>query len=338
MPINKSARTRFDIIDECLRNTKKKWSKIELLYYINRRLELQFGEGHGISSSQLRYDLEHMQTELGAPLELYRSGKGFYYRYVDSSFSIKTIPLDEEDIAKLNDGVQLLMQIKGFKIANEIAEVVHRLESRYNFSARLESASIFFDAIPETRGGEYLEDLYHAILRRNVLKVVYRNYNERNGREYNIHPYLLREYDHRWFLVGHCHERSGIEVLALDGMDDVRISKMQFIERKDFNCEKYFQDVIGVNVFPDRDIEVIDLLFSQERATCVSTKPLHNSQEIIGKYDDGSVRVRLHLIINPELVSVILGFGRDVKVIHPNHLATQVQNIYSAAKEQYNLA
>ncbi|HRO41889.1 MAG TPA: hypothetical protein PL009_03595 [Flavipsychrobacter sp.] len=96
MPVNKAARFRFEIIDECLRSSSRKWSKAELLKYVNRRLELHFGEGTNISASQLRYDIEHMQTECSAPIEMYKDGKSFYYRYEDPQFSIKSIPIAEK--------------------------------------------------------------------------------------------------------------------------------------------------------------------------------------------------------------------------------------------------
>lgn len=134
MPVNKAAWFRFEIIDECLRNNSKKWSKAELLKYVNRRLELHFGEGTNISASQLRYDIENMQSECSAPIEMYKDGKSYYYRYEDEQFSIKSIPLAEEDIIKLNDAVHLLQQIQGFTLADDLAAIVKRIENRYRFT------------------------------------------------------------------------------------------------------------------------------------------------------------------------------------------------------------
>jgi len=74
MPVNKSAQFRFEIIDECLRNTNKKWSKAELLRYINRRLQVHFGDDTSISKTQLGNDLGNMQSQYGAPIEKYKEG------------------------------------------------------------------------------------------------------------------------------------------------------------------------------------------------------------------------------------------------------------------------
>jgi hypothetical protein len=42
MPINKAARLRFEIIDECLRNRLHKWSKKMLLDVVNQKLQENF--------------------------------------------------------------------------------------------------------------------------------------------------------------------------------------------------------------------------------------------------------------------------------------------------------
>ena len=131
MPVNKNAKFRFDIIDECLRSTTKKWSKAALLQYINRRLELHYGTDTHISASQLRYDLEHMQSEFGAPIEMYRDGRNYYYRYEDAGFSIKNIPLKEQDIATLKQAIGVLQSIEAMPLAAEVTAIVRRLEGRY---------------------------------------------------------------------------------------------------------------------------------------------------------------------------------------------------------------
>ncbi|MBS1585996.1 MAG: hypothetical protein JSS82_10685 [Bacteroidetes bacterium] len=197
MPVNKAAKLRYEIIDECLRNPKRKWAKSDLLQFVNRRLSLEHGEGTEISTSQLRYDLEAMQTECGAPIEMYREGKSYYYRYEDPDFSIKNIPIEQEDIVKLNDAIKLLQQIKGFTIAEEMADIVHRLENKYHFETTENKPAISFEASPEMRGIEHLEDIYHAIIRKNVLKITYQTFNAKTSRVWHIHPYLLKEYNNR---------------------------------------------------------------------------------------------------------------------------------------------
>jgi predicted DNA-binding transcriptional regulator YafY len=324
MPINKSARYRFEILDECLRNTLKKWTKADLLKFLNRRLQQHFGIGSEISPSQLRYDLSSMESEYDAPISMYRDGRNVYYKYEDPEFSIRTLPIEEEDILKLNDAVQLLQQIKGFTIADEIAEIVKRLENRYKFTNRKGASIISFESSPAVQGVENLEDIYHAILRRKVLKISYKAFQATEERTWNIHPYLLKEYNHRWYLFGYAEEKDNAGVFALDRMKDIHVSKQPFRENNFINSEDYFRDVIGVTVLPKQNAEEIRLEFSPKLSPYILTKPLHHSQKILNRSGDGRVEILLNLIINPELTSLILGYGNDVKVLYPQTLVSNV--------------
>lgn len=335
MPINKAARFRFEIIDECLRNQARKWSKAELLRYVNRRLERHFGPEAAISASQLRYDLEGMQTEYGAPVEMYRDGRSYYYRYEDPSFSIKALPVEEEDLAKLNNAVQLLRQIKGFTIADDMAEIVNRLESRYKFSNAGEVPVISFENAPEMQGVENLEDIYHAILRKNVLKIRYQSFRSREERTWHIHPYLLKEYGHRWYLLGYTQEKESVGIFALDRMKEIRVARTAYVPNSFVNAEDYFRDVIGVTVFSNQPIETIELEFSTTLSPYVRTKPLHHSQQILQQDEEGRLRIQLQVAINPELLSLLLSYGSEVKVLCPAALAMQIRDTATAVCQQY---
>lgn len=335
MPVNKAAYFRFEIIDECLRNTKKKWTKAELLRYVNRRLSLSNGEDMTISASQIRYDLEHMQSEYGAPIEMYREGKVFLYRYEDPDFSIRNIPVEQEDMVKLNDAVLMLQQMRGFSIADEMLEVLQKLEHKYQVHADKETKVISFEQDTKTPGLTYLEDIYHAILGKIVLKLAYQTFNAATSRIWHIHPYLLKEYDHRWYLVGLCEEKKSIGIFALDRIIDIKVSNLSFTGN-DGDTEEHFKDIIGITLLPQRSVETIELVFSARLAPYIRTKPLHRSQKIIQFFEDGAISLQINVCINPELIRLLLGYGKDVKVIKPDHLAQEIQRIIIALIEQYS--
>ena len=336
MPVNKAARFRFEILDECLRNTKKKWSKAELLRHVNRRLEAYQGVETTISASQLRYDLESMETEYHAPIEMYRDGRNCFYRYEDEEFSIKSIPVEEEDLARLNDAVLLLQQIKGFSIADDMAEIVKRLESRHKYVNTREGSIISFESSPEMQGVENLGDIYQAIMRKNVLKISYQPFREEQPTDWIMHPYLLKEYDHRWYLLGYVAEKQQHRVYALDRMKGIKVVKLPYMENELIHSEDYFRDVIGVTLLPGHKIEEIELLFSPLFAPYIRTKPLHYSQRILRQHEDGSLHISLSLIVNPEFIRLIMGYGPEVKVVSPAHVAEQIRDTARQILQQYD--
>jgi predicted DNA-binding transcriptional regulator YafY len=335
MPINKDARIRYEILDECLRDTTKKWTSAELLRFVNRRLDLQHGRTP-ISARQLLYDLGAMETDLGAPVEMKKYGRSYHYRYSNPEFSIRDLPINEEDLQKLASAVQVLRQIQGFSIAEEIEEVVHRLERRSKYQEPgTDGPVIHFQDSPPPMGVENLEDIYQAILAKTPLKITYQSFHDEETRVFHMHPYLLKEYLHRWYLLGWCEEKKAIITLALDRMHQIRVARLEFIPNTFLNAKTYFRNVIGVTCYPGQPLENIELLFSPLMAPYVQTKALHHTQEVIRQYDDGSIYLSLKLHVNPELIVLLQGYGDGVKVLGPASLAATMCQTAAATFQQY---
>ncbi len=74
----------------------RRWSKVALMEYVNKKLKSDFKDGYTISLSQMRYDLESMEFDLGAPIEKYKVGNNHYYRYEDANFSIFTVNYNKQ--------------------------------------------------------------------------------------------------------------------------------------------------------------------------------------------------------------------------------------------------
>jgi predicted DNA-binding transcriptional regulator YafY len=325
MPVNKAARIRYEIIDECLRNGMQKWTRKMLLQKVNEKLLAEYNVA-GISPSMLRKDMEAMQSIYGAPIEGKQEGKDVYYFYEDSSFSIQDLPLEEEDLLRLNEAVHLLKQIKAFTLSENIAEVVQKLEKR----ARLKGGNhsvIFFDNPPAPKGIELLEDIYMAILNRHVLKINYQSFKQAVPHERLIHPYFLKEYNNRWFLLGLVEETKTIGTYALDRVHSVKVSSNKYEENILLNAVDYFENIIGVTLPANTAIENVLLEFSAPRAPYVITKPLHHSQQQTQRNENGSIVIQIQVIPNPELESLILSFGCDVKVLRPESLKNKLSLI-----------
>jgi len=331
---NKAARFRFEIIDECLRNRLHKWSKKKLLTVVNEKLRENYGPSVSISLSQIRYDLRDMQIEYGAPIEYKQEGTSVNYYYEDPEFSILKLPLEQEDIDRLRETVHLMQQIKGFTIADEIAEIIQRLENKIKVSSDQKKPVIAFENPPAALGSENLGDIYESIIKKQVLKISYRHFHAKEPIVQIIHPYFLKEYNNRWFLFGWSDINSRVEIMALDRMESIKVTTGKYEENDCFDADTFFANIIGVTNISGSAVEKIELLFSKERAPYVLTKRLHNSQET-KTYANGKVLVKLSLAINKELKTLILGFGNDVEVKKPKTLRIEIASLLKLAFKNY---
>ena len=150
-----------------------------------------------------------------------------------------------------------------------------------------------------------------------------------------IHPYLLKEYNNRWFLLGMYETTKTIGTYALDRMHTVKVNSLEYIENTTLNSDDYFKNIIGVTLPANALVETIELNFSASRAPYISTKPIHHSQKIISLNEDGSIIVQLQLIQNKEFESLLLNFGADVKVLQPVSLINKMKLTAESISRMY---
>lgn len=213
-----------------------------------------------------------------------------------------------------------------------VNETLPQIEQEILFSSR-RKRSIEYYKNPFLKGLEYIEVLLEAIIEKTPLKIHYTPFNKcQQVRE--ISPYYLKEYNNRWYVIGHHPDKPDPIVSALDRIDSFeKLARKHFINNP-FDLEDYFDDIIGVTrKLQDKCVKV-ELLFTAHRSGYVKTKPLHGSQKH-KENADGSLTVTLHLIPNKEMYSQLLFFGEDVKVISPKKIANELCRILQSAADQY---
>ena len=90
----------------------------------------------------------------------------------------------------------------------------------------------------------------------------------------------------------------------------------EYIANNNYDFSEYFDDMIGVTKPDGASLELVKIWVSVQRWPYVETKPLHGSQRIISK-DNNGVIIQIEVYINRELEQLILSFGEDFKVLEP---------------------
>lgn len=312
MAINKRALIRYKILDRCFRNKYRRFYIDDLIEECAFGITEHIGKGVTVSRRQIFDDINFMKSDAGygAPIESIKDGKKVFYRYEDEDFSIERSPINPEELAQINNALEIFGRIKGLPNFEWVGELETKLRGSLDSSG---GNIISFDHNPYLIGIEHLRELYNYIKNKATLKIAYRSFKMETPTTYLFHPYHLKQYNNRWFLFGLNDELDKIQNLALDriiSLDSVHLNYKTCAV--DFN--EYFEDIVGVTDSHDQHTEDIVLEFSNDRLPYVLSKPIHGSQ----KFKDG--KVYLNLKINREFKSLILSFGSDVKVIEPNSL------------------
>lgn len=333
MPINKSAKIRYNIIDECLRNPKVKWTKNNLLEYVNRRLELHNGTECMISISQIRYDLQNMQIEFGAPIETKKEGRSFYYYYEDPNFSINNIPINKEDIEVLNGLFVLLNHLEAFTIVKEAKMVVSKIEAIANIECEISNKLVQYSHQLNINTTETLEDLFQCILQKNTLKITY----DDNGVSTDyIRPYILKEYKGKWFLLACTKETESLKLYPIDQIISIAVVNISIPNIEQTNIEGYFDDYIGIsNINLRTEPEIVTLQLKGDIAKECLAKPIHHSQKIISSNNNTDISLTINIVINKDLEDLIINMGSDAIVIGPEKLRDNILNRINLVAKAY---
>ena len=335
---------RYRIIDECLQNNyhmpstslnpeyRGVWSLQDLKDTIEEKLDLE----KPVSDRTLKEDLSRMKEDIDlayyAPIKNMR-GIGYYYE--DKDFSITEQPLNPADIKALKDVIEFLHQFKGFRYFADAEGLIHNLEENVTKSEFLD---VEFDILPDYRGLEYIEPLKKAIKEKVVLKMTYRAFGDEAEVPRHIHPYMLKQYNNRWFVYAFTEEYKDTDrtegIYGLERIVRLEKTDNKFKKPAIKKIKKYFSEIYGVTNYEDKDVENIVIRMKKHRANYLRTKPVHSSQKVTKEsleYDWFSFKLKP----NPEFRALLLGYGQDVVVEEPASLANEMKEILREAAQQY---
>ena len=335
MALNKNALIRYKTIDKCLQNGYRQWTLEDLIEACSDALYEYEGRSINVSKRTVQLDIQMMRSDkLGynAPIEVYNKK---YYRYADEGYSMTDIPLNENDMNVLTETVEMLRQFKDFSLFSELGGIIQRLEDKVYTEKTRSSSIIHLDKNENLKGLHWLDELYQAIQKKVVLKVEYQSFKATEANVIIFHPYLLKEFNNRWFLIGIGNKNRGVVNLALDRIVAVDYDFSSPYEEHDFDADAFYKDVVGVTVSQGERASNIKLWVDRLNAPYVITKPLHHSQVVEQEYPDGSIQVNIKVKINFELERLVLGFGEAMEVLQPERLKKRIHQKLKKALLRY---
>lgn len=336
MPANRNALIRYKTIDTCLRNCYRRWTLEDLIDACSDALYEFEGIEKGISKRTIQMDIQLMRSEkLGynAPIVVYDNK---YYKYDDPDYSITNTPLSEQDLKVMSEAVEVLRQFKGFNYFTGMTDIVSRLEDHVTSARQHTIPVIDFEKNENLKGLEHLDVIYHAIVNKQPLSIKYRSFKARSAGTVIFYPYLLKEYRNRWFVFGMEKKSRTLRNLALDRIHGLEISTSEkFIENRLFDPVTFFNDLVGVTKSINSKAEKVRFWVDGRDAPYVQTKPIHRSQRLIERNDDGSMIFEIEVVINQELQREFLGFANGIRILEPQHLVDFIKMRLKIAAEKY---
>lgn len=336
MATNKNALIRYQTLDRCFSNPGRRYYIEDLMETCGDALYDYDGRKTSVSRRMLFNDMDFMKSEAGfaAPIVGHRDGKRFYYRYSDPDFSIHNQPMNATEAEQLKTALEILGRFKGMPPFEFIPELTLKLRKTFGLD-NTDMAAIQFDHNEYLKNVDLLGPLFQHIQRQEVLTVEYQPFSQPDPERYILHPYLLKQYNKRWFLFGQCEGYPSLTNLALDRIQHIEPVRDHTFQPCAVELDEYFEDSIGVSKPPEQPSIRISIRVYRSLWPYIDSKPIHPSQAVTAQTDDW-VAIRLDIIPNYEFYAVMLGFGDQVEVLGPEEVRDELIRRVNLIKSRYS--
>lgn len=279
----------------------------------------------------------------GAEDKLYDEGKDNrtkLFRYRDPNFSIIPYLTDEMSDSDYRRLVSTINKLKGVLSEQTFEEIRFSVLSRVEADYGKGIQCVEYEDNRKLKGRQFRPVIYKAIIEKQVLRIKYKTFGG-DEFEYDFHPYLLKQYNERWFAFG---------LLPLDGNRyfNIPLDRLtatpepigRYNEQVANDYARHFDKIIGVTRLSGRNLEHIVIkihdIDSWGRAT---TKPLVSQKtECEFNPESGFGLISLDVFPNNELYSKLLSWGKNVEIVSPQHIRKEMQEILESLTRLYSEA
>jgi predicted DNA-binding transcriptional regulator YafY len=265
-------------------------------------------KGFEVSDRTIQRDFKQLDQEFGLKVTFSRIKRGYG---IDKGDEIQAVPF--------------LRFLELFDTADIISESLSNNRETIKF--------ISFDNYENARGTDFLKPLLKAAREHKVVCLTYQNFCSSEKKNYEVLPYLLKEYQGRWYLIACFPDKKKLYIFGLDRILEVQATAKSFKPDKGIDPHRRLNSLIGVSASDDPPEKVL-LSFTPHQSKYIKTLPLHHTQRILLD-NEKECRIELFVRINYELLMKILSYGSTVKVVSPSSLAGEIKKILTKALNSY---
>ena len=264
--------------------------------------------GFSVSKRTIERDFEAIRNEFGLEITFNRHKEGYF--------------IDEENSINIESFIRFLEIVN---TAELLTESLSDSKETLNY--------ISFDQSGSLKGIEYLPKILQAIREHRLLRLTHHTFYSEKSRKFKIEPYMLKEYQNRWYIIAIVRGMNQQRTFAVDRLEDIELLTETFEPTKWEDIEDNFRNVIGL-VYSEHELQDIELSFTAFQGNYVRSLPFHFSQKILVD-NDKEFRINLRIKPNYEFTQKILMHGNTVKVLKPKWLKDEIKEILQDAANQY---
>jgi predicted DNA-binding transcriptional regulator YafY len=255
-----------------------------------------------------------------APIKYDFQMKG--YKYKDHGFRINKTPLREEDLEAIFEAADVMRFMGGSGIAEGFSHAAERILSFSLESTLSKEAFPILQTMkpPKSRGFEHFKLFFAACKDKHPVSLIHFSYRKRVFSHRIIHPFLIKEFENRWYVIGYSESHREVRTYGLDRIFEPVALAKKYIQSTKAEIEKYLNQVYGVYPIPKKGLEEVKIRVSSLATHYFQAYPLHETQKIV-KYNNGTSLISFHLVPTFELLRYFKTQGKEIKIQSPSWLS-----------------
>lgn len=180
-------------------------------------------------------------------------------------------------------------------------------------------------------GQTFLIPVMQAMLDNSILSLQYKKYQSTQADARRIHPYAVKEFEKRWYIVAYSEEAKGLRTYAMDRVVAVEPTGEHFQMPKGFDVDALFEASYGIYL-PEQGQkpQLVKIRTTEREAAYLEDLPLHPSQ-----LRTGPTEFVLRVIPNPGFVMELLRHGDRLEVLEPQELRQTLKEEFKKAYHIY---
>lgn len=350
MPANKNALTRIVLLDKLLADRYHSYSIQDMTDIINRQLP-EYGQEDGVTKRCIEKDIEYLEYRFPELIEFERysidahslSSDKVYkkrcIRYADPTFSIFKGKLSEEEKGLLSAALSTIGSFEGLDGFGWLDDFSKRLGLVAQDPIIQMSKNLL-------ENKTLMAEAFSAIQAKSVIDIEYVKFDDSQKRHVIISPYLLKEYNRRWYIIGAAYDTGKILNFALDRILAITVLTGYEFHPAPVDLNERYEDIIGITYNEESPLYKIVFWASDVSARYIRTKPLHGSQKELKGETAETLREKYNLPTdgvlftiecreNYELIRELTSFT-DLKVLAPEPIVSAVKERVSKLYFIYN--
>ncbi len=197
---------------------------------------------------------------------------------------------------------------------------------------------ILFEKVPSSKS--FLVDIAQAMKNEKAIEITYQSFNRDEPNTFETHPYCLKLFKQRWYMLAKSEKYGNPRIYALDRIHDIKETDIPLKIDKGFDAEEFFSNYFGIIIGDGGQPEQVDIRISADQVKYIESLPLHPSQRAIEVTEDYTV-FRYHIVPTFDFKQEILSRGMAAEVLSPqwfrDDLAREVKEMakrYGLIKEE----